>query len=459
MKTTVPPSAPANHSFLRRASAVSILAVTLLFSACSPDPDPLMDPKPASPLTESYSSDVATKWADVELRLIKNGTGFSPPVAARALGYSGVTLYEAVVPGMPEYQSLAGQLTSLGALPQPEAGQLYNWNVSANAAEAFIIKNLFGNATAAQRATIDSLETALNQPYYTAAEFDRSVKFGQQVAQAVFDWSKTDGGHQGYLNNQSSSYVPPVGVGLWVQTSPGAAGMALQPNWGNNRRFVPANAALPMPGLAYTYSKQPGSAYYAQALEVYNTSRSLTAGQRVISAYWADAGKTITPPGHMVSITSIVLRDRKATLATASEAYARVGVAVADAFMGCWKCKYVYNWERPVTAIRAMIDPTWNPDWETPPFPEFVSGHATQSAATAQVLSDMFGAQTPFTDYTHQTRGPGFEPRSFANFAAFADEAAMSRLYGGIHFRNGNEVGLSEGVKVGRNVSALRFHR
>ena len=459
MTTTLFPLSLPKHSFARRASVALSLAITLLISACNPDPEPLMDPKSISVLAETYSADVATKWADVQLRLIKNGSGFSPPVAARALGYCGVALYETVVPGMPDYQSLAGQLTDLTPLPQPEARQRYNWNVAANAAEALMVKSLFGNASTAQRATIDSMETALNQPYRAAEEFDRSVKFGQKVAQAVFDWSKTDGGHEGYLNNQSSSYVPPVGVGLWVPTSPGAAGLALQPKWGDNRRFVPANAALPMPGLAYTYSKQPGSAYYKEVMEVYTTSRTLTPEQRVISAYWADAGNTITPPGHMVSIASILLRDRKASLATAGEAYARVGMAVADAFMGCWKCKYVYNWERPVTAIRAMIDPTWNPDWETPPFPEFVSGHATQSAAAAQVLSDMFGPQTAFTDYTHQARGAGFEPRPFTSLMAFANESAMSRLYGGIHFRSGNDVGLTEGVKVGRNVSAVRFRR
>ncbi len=440
----------------RRVGIRLLLAAAGLVSACSHDVD---QPAPTSAATDSFTADVAIKWADLELRLIKNGSGFSPPVAARALGYAGVALYEAVVPGMPAHQSLAGQLTNLNALPQPEASQPYNWSVAANAAEARIVKSLFGNATAAQHASIDSLETALNQPFRTAAGFDRSVEFGQQVAQAVFEWSRTDGGHEGYRANQPTSYVPPVGAGLWVPTTPGPAGLALQPNWGNNRRFVPANAALPIPALPYVYSTQPGSPYYAQVLEVYTTSRSLTAGQRVIAAYWADAGKTITPPGHMVGITSAVLRGRNASLATAAEAYARVGIAVADAFIGCWKCKYAFNWQRPVTAIRAMIDPTWQPNLATPPFPEFVSGHASQSAATAQVLADMFGAQTPFVDNTHQARGPGFEPRAFASFAAFADEAAISRLYSGIHFRSGNEVGLVEGQKVGRNVSALRFHR
>lgn len=439
----------------RRLGVVTVLAISLFLAGCSPDADPVA---PASPATSTYTADVATKWADAELKLIRTGTGFTPPVASRALGYTGVALYEAVVPGMADLQSLAGQLTGLSSLPKPEAGQQYNWNVAANSAEALITKRLFGNATTAQRTTIDSLETALNQPYRGAAEFDRSVRFGQQVAQAVFDWSRTDGGHEGYLSNQPTNYVPPVGVGLWVPAN-STTGRALQPTWGNNRLFVPADATLPMPALAYSYSTVAGTHYYMQVQELYNTSRTLTAAQRTIALYWADGGSTISPPGHSLSITGIVLRSRNATLATAAEAYARVGIAVADAFVSCWKCKYQYNWQRPITAVQAMLDPTWQPLIATPPFPEFVSGHALQSGAAAQVLEDLFGAQTSFVDNTHQARGAGFEPRPFANFAAFADEAAISRLYSGIHFRSANEVGLVEGRKVGRNVTALHFRR
>ncbi|WP_460503825.1 vanadium-dependent haloperoxidase, partial [Hymenobacter agri] len=374
-----------------------------------------------------------------------------------ALGYAGVALYSAVQPGIAGSRSLAGQLSGLSTLPQPETGQVYNWAVAANAAEALMAQSLFGNATTAQRTSIDSLETALNAPYRAAAEFDRSVQFGQTVAQAVFEWSRTDGGHEGYLNNQPSGYVPPTGAGLWVPTSSAASARALQPYWGQNRMFVPANAALTMPTLPYTYSTQPTSAYYGQVQELYTTGRNLTAAQRTIALYWADGGQTITPPGHSISITGIVLRDRKAMLDQATEAYARVGIAVADAFIGCWKCKYQFNWQRPDAAIHAMIDPAWQPLIATPPFPEFVSGHSSQSGAAAQVLEDLFGAQTAFIDNSHQARGAGYEPRPFASFAAFADEAAVSRLYGGIHFRSSNDIGLTEGRKVGRNVSALRF--
>ena len=441
---------------LRQLGGAVLLAATLLATSCSRDAELAA---PASPATATYAAEVATKWADMELRLIKNGTGFSPPVAARALGYAGVALYEAVQPGISGSQSLAGQLTGLGVLPQPEAGQPYNWAVAANAAQALMAKNLFGNATAIQRTGIDSLETALNAAYRTAAGFDRSVQFGRAVAQAVFEWSRTDGGHEGYLRNQPAGYVPPTGAGLWAPTSGAASARALQPYWGQNRLFVPANATLTMPTLPYVYSAQPSSAYYGQVQELYTTSRNLTAGQRTIAQYWADGGQTITPPGHSIGITGIVLRDRKATLAQAAEAYARVGMAVADAFIGCWKCKYQFNWQRPDAAIRALLDPAWQPLIATPPFPEFVSGHSSQSGAAAQVLEDLFGAQTAFVDNLHQARGAGYEPRAFASFAAFADEAAVSRLYGGIHFRSSNEIGLVEGRKVGRNVSALRFRQ
>ena len=451
------PARPTTFS-TRRLGAGLTLVAALLLAACSHDADQVAPSPAVSPAADTYAADVATKWADAELGLIKNGTGFAPPVAARAIAYSGVALYEAVAPGMPAYQSLAGQLTGLGALPRPDAGQRYNWAVAANAAEALMAKSLFGNATAAQRVTIDSLETALNQPFRPAAEFARSVQFGQQVAQAVFEWSRTDGGHEGYLANQPTGYVPPVGVGLWVPAA-GAAGRAVLPYWGDNRLFVPANATMPMPALAYAYSTLPGSPYYAQVQELYATSRTLTAARRTIANYWADGGRTISPPGHSLSITGIVLRDRQATLALAAEAYARVGMAVSDAFVGCWKCKYQYNWQRPVAAVQALLDPAWQPLLATPPFPEFVSGHATQSGAAAQVLADLFGAQTAFVDNTHQAQGAGFEPRAFASFAAFADEAAVSRLYGGIHFRSSNEIGLAEGQKTGRNVSALHFRR
>jgi hypothetical protein len=272
------------------------------------------------------------------------------------------------------------------------------------------------------------------------------------VAAAVFDWSKGDGGHEGYLRNFPTDYVPPVGPGLWTPTPPGFL-RALQPFWGSNRPCVLASGAVPPPGDHTPYSEAPGSTFFAEAKEVYETVNTLTPEQRTIALYWSDdPGDTPTPPGHSISMTTQVLRDRGVGLDVAAEAYARVGLAVGDAFISCWNAKFRYNLLRPVTYIQDRIDRDWTSILTTPPFPEYTSGHSVQSGAWAQVMTDLFGAVS-FTDHAHDSRG--FAPRSFGSFFEAAEEAAISRLYGGIHFRPAIELGVQQGIGVGRAVSAL----
>ena len=160
-----------------------------------------------------------------------------------------------------------------------------------------------------------------------------------------------------------------------------------------------------------------------------------------------------------MSILTQVLRDTGASLELAAEAFARLGIAVADAFIACWRVKFQHNLLRPITYIRGAIDPAWGDPsgahplpLTTPPFPEYTSGHSVQSAAAAVVLTDLLGAR-PFTDHTHD--GRGLPSRSFASFSAAADEAGISRLYGGIHFRSAIERGLEQGRAIGAQVSAL----
>lgn len=149
-----------------------------------------------------------------------------------------------------------------------------------------------------------------------------------------------------------------------------------------------------------------------------------------------------------------MIRQTASSLEEAAEAYVKVGLAVADAFICCWNTKYRDNLLRPVTYIRALIDPAWTPLLVTPPFPEYTSGHSVQSSAAAEVLTKMFG-QMPFTDHTHDDRG--LAPRSFGSFIQAAEEAAISRLYGGIHFRPAIENGLAQGWCIGQAVDALTF--
>ena len=148
-----------------------------------------------------------------------------------------------------------------------------------------------------------------------------------------------------------------------------------------------------------------------------------------------------------------IVVDENSNLETAAIAYAKLGIAVSDAFLACWKTKYIYNLCRPVTYIQSYIDPSWLPLIGTPPFPEYSSGHSSQSGAMSAVMSDMFGASYSFTDITHGDNFGG--PRSFDSFDEAAQEAAVSRLYGGIHFEFGNMAGLDLGYFIGNNVNNL----
>lgn len=405
--------------------------------------------------------EVAMAWFDLQLKLVKETPGFSPPVAARALGYSGVTLYEAVVNGMPDYQSLAGQLNKLKAIPQPPADLVYHWPTVANRALATITKQLFPTATPENLAAIDELYAWYAREFageVDAETFNRSDIRGRVVANAIYIWSMRDGGHKGFARNFPADYVPPTGAGLWIATPrvEGDPQPALQPYWGNNRPFALKAGDECAPPAPLAYSEDPESPFYAEALEVYETVNNLGPEEAEIAAFWSDdPGATATPGGHSISILTQVLRQEQAGLELAAEAYARMGIALADAFIGCWNIKFEHNLLRPVTYIQHLMDADWMPVLNTPPFPEYPSGHSVQSGAAAAVLTQLFGENYAFVDYTHEDRG--FAPRSFDSFDAFAQEAAISRLYGGIHYRMAIDLGVEQGACIGARVNALAF--
>lgn len=438
-----------------------LLALTLVlgavyFSSCHNDS---VSPPNTSQQTSTYTNEVAVKWFDLELRLIKQTPGFSPPVASRSIGYTGITLYESVVGGMPQYRSMAGMLNSLNSLPVPSSDKIYHWPTCANTSVAFIIKKLFFNASAQNKTSIDSLEAAFNTTFQSQASeevINNSKEFGTLLATAIHDWSVSDGGFEGQLHNTDPNFVPPVGPGLWVVTPPAFA-PAIQPHWGDNRPFITVSVSSCQPGPHPTYSTNTTSQFYTQALEVYTTFNKLTQEERNIALFWADGGGTYTPPGHSIAITSLAITLTGSKLDLAAFAYAKVGIGVSDAFISCWKTKFTYNLLRPVSYIRAQIDPSWLSLITTPPFAEYTSGHSVQSGATARILSDIFGYNFSFTDNSHSDLG--YAPRSFSSFYEFANEAAISRLYGGIHYRVAIEKGITQGIEIGVVVASLNLYR
>ncbi len=409
----------------------------------------------------SYSADVAQGWSDLHLKLVRRTWGFSPPVAARAFGYLGVTLYESVVPGMPDHQSLAHQLSELGDLPQPEPGVSYHWPTAANSALAAMTRSLFATTNTGNKAAIENLYEQYNAQFLAeidSSTFERSSEYGEMIASAIFEWSMTDGGHEGYKRNFPADYEAPVGAGMWesTQRAKGQPSRAMQPTWGNNRTFVPATSEACEVAPPLEYSEDPDSDFYADALEIYETVNELTPEQLEIARFWADDPfRTATPAGHSVSLLTQTLENEQATLDVAAEAYAKMGIALADAFINCWRDKYVYNLVRPVTYIQRVIDPQWHSVLITPPFPEYPSGHSVESSAAAQILTQLFGEDYAFTDHTHDEWG--MTARSFESFADFAEEAGYSRMYGGIHYRTAVENGWEQGKCVAERVNGLRF--
>jgi hypothetical protein len=442
-----------------RGTHFTALFVLALAVACAPEPAEVSDLTsgglPITGLvtqsagTETYDAEVPIAWFRLSFDLTRDEFLFPTP-AARAYAYAGVTLWEAVAPGVAGGQSLAGRLNDLHEVPAPRHD--VHWPTVANTALAAIMQRFY-TAPSSRRA-IRELEYAFNERFrgeIPGPLFGHSVAYGQRVATAIWQWSRGDG----YDEFSDCAYTPPVGPGLWSPTPPGFEAPS-QPCWGRLRPFLLSGPEACSAGPHPAYSEEPESEFFQQAFEVYETVNNLTEEQRTIALFWADlAGESPTPAGHSLSITTQVLEQLDAPLDLAAEALARVGIGESDAFISCWASKYHYNLLRPVSYINAVIDPTWESVLETPPFPAYTSGHSNDVGASSTIMTALFGDGLPITDHTNDDRG--FAPRSFGSFFEAADESAISRLYGGIHYRFDIEQGVEQGRCVGRAVNDLVF--
>jgi hypothetical protein len=383
-------------------------------------------------------------------------------VASRAYAYIGVTAFEAVASGSNKLQTLAGQLNGLSALPPREAGATYDDAVVLDVALSSAVHDLFGNTGPTGHRAMDALEAKLEARISEGLAADvvsRSETYGKAVASHILDWSRNDGGATITNMGFPLDYKLTPGSAYWVPTSVIVQQQApLLPGWGENRTFaMPKGSTCSLPSPP-AYSEDPSSEYYKQAFEVYEGWKALTPEQRAVARFWADdAMLSVTPPGHWLSIALEILDRDKIGLEKSVDVLARLGIAEADSFVGCWRTKFVYDTVRPVTYIHRVIDPKFDTVVSTPPFPEFPSGHSAQSAAAALVLTSIFGDNFAFDDDTDEA--DGLKPRSFQSFWAAANEAAISRLYGGIHYRAAIEMGADQGRCIAAYTVALRTWR
>lgn len=420
-----------------------------------------------TPLSEDKA---AVEWGRMATHITRHTPSNSPTFASRAFGYIGLCMYEAVVNGYPAYNSMAGQLNGLETLPQPRSGQTYSWVLAMNAAQASILKSIYQQTSDENKGRIDSLEQVIYQHFADTLDQEvatRSVAYGQEVAAAIYEWSQTDGGHRGYLRNFDKNMVHPDRPGSWKPPlyAQSFSHHPLHPHWGENRTFVRKNRELPKPAII-PYDTVPDSPYYQEFLKVYKKEQELTQKEKEAAIWWGDdPDVTFTPPGHSYYIATMAVESRQPELIKIAETYAKTGIAVADAFIKCWEWKYQFFSERPNTYIPQFIDPEWESFWPDPPFPSFPSGHAIQAAAAATVLEDTFGKPFSFTDRAHEgrerdeLRDTDFVVRSFGSFWEAARETADSRFYGGIHTPQDNQVGLTEGVKIAKNVLELQWKK
>lgn len=418
---------------------------------------------------EYTPQDVVLDWAKMSLFVTQYTPSNSPTFASRGFGYIGLTMYESVVNGYSNYQSMAGQLNGLEELPKPLEGKKYSWELTLNAAQASILRNIYKQTSDANKIKIDSLEQAVFEYYSDLVDdketIERSKAYGQEVANTIFEWSKTDGGHRGYLKNFEKMESHPTKPGSWQPPlfAQAISHNPLHPNWGRNRTFVKNNSDLPLPQII-AYDTVKGSPYYQEFEKVYEKDLQLTQDEKEAAIWWGDdPDVTFTPPGHSFYLATLAMEEVRPELIRCTEIYAKVGMSVADAFINCWKWKYHFFSERPNTFIPKYIDPEWESFWPDPPFPAFPSGHAIQAAAAATVLERSLGTTFPILDKAHlgrerdEIRDVDFVPRSFNSFWEVAQETADSRFYGGIHTAQDNKVGLEEGVKIGTNVDQLNW--
>lgn len=403
--------------------------------------------------------EVLQTWYRLMLELVRHTSNYSPPVASRAFAYIGVTAYEAIASGRGDMKTLAGQLNALQPLPARQAGAVYDDSVILDAVLAFSFSAFFSHTGPAGQHVLKKMRARMEQKTSEGLPADvvaRSRDYGLSVANAVLDWSRTDGGDNVENMGFPLQMELKKGPGSWVPTSLiRMQQLPLLPNWGQNRPFaMPAGSSCGLPDPP-AYSEDKTSAFYKEAEEVYTTVNGLTSEQKTIARFWSDDPMlSPTPPGHWINIALLVLDKENADLPTRLDTLVRVGIAVADAFIGCWDAKFKFNLIRPVSYIKRVMDPKWEALLITPPFPEYPSGHSTQSGAAATVLARIFGEDYAFEDSTHEK--DGLAPRRFAGFRQAAKEAALSRLYGGIHFRSAIEQGLEQGECIGRYVNALK---
>lgn len=440
--------------------------------------------EPSRLTVSEFDNNVYLTWNKLFLELDRYAVGYRPGPVPHALGYLGFASYEAIVPGMSGFNSLANLYPQL-AMPKFDEELDYHWPTVVNEVYAFLMTRFFFHMETEYAdlfAKVEQTHQLLSDKY--AAEttpeiFERSKQRGIAVAQAFYEWEKLDvAAHNAFLNPQLP-YNAPQGPGYWAPTVPDFV-HALFPFWGQVRTFaLSENEQLAKPPIPY--SEDPQSLFYNQALETYSLvnlinkpnktpqEQQIAYEQKWLAEFWSDdiLGLTFSPPARLIAVANQVVELENINLEESAELYAKLGMALNDISVGLWQSKYIYNVERPVSYIRRVVsqqypeaanwvtllnNPTTGFQGVTPAFPGYPSGHSGFGGAGSKILSSIFefngkhpGAYT-LVDKCHQGRVEFLsEPRTLSSFAELGREDAYSRVPLGVHFR----MDCDEGIRMG----------
>jgi hypothetical protein len=392
---------------------------------------------------------------------------FPPMIGSRNYAYANIAAYECVAGGNNNYVSLSGQIKHLPAMPKPEAGKEIDFSLAALLSFVKV-----GNAVTFPEGSMmeyyEELKTKAKDAGMPSGILNNTLAFSDSIVATVLKWSKADN----YARTRSAEkYMVKDEEGRWVPTPP-MYGQAIEPHWKEIRTLVIDSCSEFMPPRPPKFDvKNKNSEYYKYLSEVKTMGDSLTEEQKHIADFWDDnpfklnvsghimfATKKFSPPGHWMNIVGIAAKEAKADFNTTVAAYTETSIALFDAFISCWDEKFRSNYIRPETAINKYLDENWRPYIQTPPFPSYTSGHGTISAAAAEVMTSWFGNNLSFTDTSSLEFG--IKSRQIVSFREAAKEAAMSRLYGGIHYHFDNDEGNKAGTKLGDMiVQRLRFKK
>ncbi len=440
-------------SILRFTSKMQILlgSILLIFvSACKPAAVDLS-------AVDEFSKTQQVNWNRTLTDVIVADI-FTPPVCSRIYAYSNIAAYEVIAASSQDYPSFAGTLTDLRGIPQPDTTKPHYWPLASMIAFSTTAKPLVYSLEKIEEAETKYLEEikAFN---LSEDMLKNSIDYGRKVGEHIIAWAAKDG----YLERTAKpQYVLSDEPGKWKPTPPDYM-PAIEPHWNTLRPFILEDAGQFSPDTPTDYSVEKESDFFVGAMEVYDAVTNLDEERTAIAKFW-DCNpnishtkghlmfydQKISPGGHWISIAGLAIEKANVGREEGAKIQALTSITLADAFISCWDEKYRSSLIRPETYINKYIDEEWKPLLQTPAFPEHTSGHSVISSAAAVMLTQLLGDDFAFEDTTEMQYG--LPSRNFKSFYDAANEAAISRLYGGIHYMPAIEFGVDQGKAVGTYV-------